>query len=255
MYDTEPPVPATSKQLDYITGLVESRFEHWSDAPPELQRFLPRPDMTIRQASRAIDVWKAVPTIWQRGEHPLQIAQRRKADHLWGKDGVSEDVIVGRWDSALSPYFEIRREVTGRHFTGQSLRIDRLLKPRGWNWQCGHEHWVGLEVKRWKTSGTSAYAQAADYASTTWDGIDTDNGLVIVGLHVADKEEALHLRPMGCFGFHVGLGRLWNPDSVEPDLEIYWGGSRMWSGSTDPYFDPAIKMTHRWCPRRKFGSR
>lgn len=243
-----PAPPITENQWRYLNSLLAARFDSLHDIPPELVGVvIPRDDMTIDEASRAIDVVKSIPSRWERQKAANLERRDRLVEHLLGIDGVDEEVVARRWDDILAWHFSIRREVTGEHFSGHRLRIDRLLSPAGWRWGCGHAHEVGFEIKTGRGS-KNVTGQAADYANTRWQKAPGD-GFVIVGIFRNDPEESRHLAAMGCFAFTI------EPDwsTGDPELHLMWNGTRMWSGLTT---GTTRRIPHKkWCPSRKFGSR
>lgn len=235
---------ATEPQITYLTSLFAARFAHKDEVPEPLRCFLPRTDMTVEEASHAIDIIKAIPSLWEREKIKRQQTVERWQVWMLGEKGRERDA-EARWDDVLAWHFYIRRQVNGTHFSGKRLRIDRMLSPRKWAWGCGHQHEVGFEIKA-SVCQTDA-AQAADYANTKWDG--TPDEYTIVGLYRWDRDKARPLAGIGCFAFVVEHN--WKIQG--PALTLCWNGNRMWTGSlTGESRDiPALP----WCPSRKFGSR
>lgn len=246
---------ATDRQLRYLHELILVRADIPLGEPekvaPPLRAFVPHAGMTMEQASKAIEMWKMVPTKRDRWQEVKTEASREVYKWLHSD---TEATVAKRWDTILEPHFFVEREVRGLHWSGARLRIDRILRPKGWTWACGHSHAIGFEIKTDRAKWPDVVAQAADYANTTWVGLD-EGGVVLVGVSVSDVELTRQLSPVGCFGFSIQPAWI-EPHQSAPDLHIYWNGSRMWTGTTNPE-RPAQQRIARtgWCPVRKFGSR
>lgn len=246
---------ATDRQLRYLHELVIRRANIPLGMPervdPALRIFVPHAGMTMEQASKAIEFWKLIPTSWNRWQAAKN--ERSQKVRQW-LHGDAEAVVANRWDTILDLHFFIDREVRGLHWSGARLRIDRILRPKGWTWDCGHSHAIGFEIKTDRAKWPDVVAQAADYANTTWAGVN-EGGIVLVGVSVPDIELTRQLAPVGCFGFSIHPAWI-EPHHHEPDLHLHWNGTRMWTGTTDPNRTAARRIAHTgWCPVRKFGSR
>jgi hypothetical protein len=90
--------------------------------------------------------------------------------------GGSESDAVNELVNVFSPHFYIEREVKGVHFSGRRLRLDLLLRPiRSNEWKNPNTAF-GIEVKlphneRGWGDCSRHFAQACDYANTSWDGV------------------------------------------------------------------------------------
>lgn len=236
---------ASNAQRGYIRNLLKER-----PVPPAAREIIAQiaqgqRSLTQDEASHLIDALRCTPTF-------ADIARRdaeAKRDHLWGKDGVSEEVTAQRWDRELEPYFHIQREIHGRHWSGQRLRIDRILWPR-FHWSNGSQTPIGFEIKT-AAGLRNDTSQASDYANTRWElrpphpaqeaDIPTQ-GLLLVALHRDTGEDSRPLAPHGCLAFVIGH------EYRDVTLSIYFNGQRMWS-------DLRGVTNNNWSPRRKFGAR
>ena len=88
---------------------------------------------------------------------------------------MSEESYKQRVFDILRPHFEIHTEVTGKHFSGKSLRIDAIVTPKAnVEWKnksvaMGIEFKDDLRMRGDTTNYTRWLAQCVDYASTYWD--------------------------------------------------------------------------------------
>lgn len=83
--------------------------------------------------------------------------EKQLADHVLEK--------LGEW-------FDVEREVTGRYWTGEPVRIDAVLRPKdttGWHDQAPA---LGIEFKQSGATGYEAIAQAVSYSHCRWDGYE-----------------------------------------------------------------------------------
>ncbi|MBM7079114.1 hypothetical protein [Micromonospora humida] len=106
------------------------------------------------------------------GEHPRGDAYNAELSlDRFGSERELADRVLER----LAPWFEIRREVTGRHCSGRSLRIDAMLRPRDAGSWRDPDVAFGVEFKLpGGDSGVGPYtgwvAQAVSYTHTDWVG-------------------------------------------------------------------------------------
>jgi hypothetical protein len=241
----------TDAQREYLLKLIETREITYDGGTASLLRDSWESGwMTVAEASDFIDLLRNAP----RKKTPWQITQERRAsvcaqvrDFMWGRDGANEATVAERWDSMLSPHFFIQREVWGTHFTGQRLRIDRVLWPK-FDWADGTDTPIGFEIKT-SAGAKKGRRQAADYGSTVWDievpfpwSDAPKHRMLLIGLHSNDREDSRQLEPHGGFSFVFEPGR-----AVDVDLRLYYNGSLMWS------VENGVRPT-RWGARRRIGA-
>lgn len=91
---------------------------------------------------------------------------------------ATEAELAERVLERLDPWFQISREVPGQHWTGRTLKVDAILRPRNPRDWKNPDAALGLEFKR-VTPGarnvsikttTGFAAQAIDYTQTDWQG-------------------------------------------------------------------------------------
>jgi hypothetical protein len=259
--------PASDAQRQYLRALLGTR-----DAPVEVARlaYLAEHDpgrLTVSQASELIDALRKKKSSAQIAEERRQDECERLRAYMWGTLGgevAGEDVVADRWDDALNPHFVIQREVWGTHWTGQRLRIDRVLWPR-FSWSDGTDTPIGFEIKT-RAGSKKGPRQAADYAATKWDLMPPhpvwansvpDNGTLLIGLHCNHRDESRALETFGGFGFvyePVNRYQVVDDHGTEEvgihstgDLRLYYNGALMWSHHS------GVRPT-RWGARRKIGS-
>lgn len=251
----------TTYQRDRLRYLLATKQVPWNSN--HLVQKLGNGGISRDEAAVLIDRMANAPSL----PTPADRAAAALRDHLWGQmpgwQYEPETVVADRWDEVLDPHFHIQREVTGRHWAGKPLRIDRVLWPR-FSWGNGRRTPIGFEIKT--ARGTKHDTrQANDYANTTWrldppnspscewDMHAPENGLLLIGLHRDDPEQSRALEPHGAFAFVVRPGgtRSWRPDrprAGDPFIGLYFNGHLMWAT------EPGVASVNNWAPTRKIGA-
>jgi hypothetical protein len=123
-----------------------------------------------------------VPLAGEPNPFVADIPQPRER-HLWKvpMDIVghkNEAELVQRVLARLEPWFLIEEQVEGQHFTGKTLRIDAIIRPRQPELWHNPQTALGLEFKTFNSRDretsvkdiTGLAAQAIDYTHVDWPG-------------------------------------------------------------------------------------
>lgn len=195
--------------------------------------------------------------------NPLSISQlvHRCLDYA-GKDAGRERDVAGETLERLSPYFHIKEEVEGRHFSGKSVRIDAIVTPREPSEWKGDSVCFGVEFKDFNNFGTSFdtkdytrwWAQAFDYAHSSFDGygfvhVFPYNCMSRFASNVGTDVAMFFSKFLG----QVGIGELRpSPQAFRGkrslEFVMHWDHI-LWCESR------GVKQGRYWSMKRKFGSR
>lgn len=173
---------------------------------------------------------------------------------------VTEAELADRVLARLDPWFHIAREVPGQHWTGSTLRLDAILRPRdprGWK---NPNAALGLEFKRLLSTDvrndsmghTAGHAaQCIDYTQTKWSGygripVFTCPGVMRWTERIDDEHDvgaAMYTRLLGQFG--VG------------ELILYWGFGLVFCLNGNPIWGERKGLIHgkTWGLTPRTGSR
>lgn len=164
---------------------------------------------------------------------------------------TTESQMVAAWTAILQPYFDIENEVWGKHWRGDSMRIDMVLHPK-FEWQGGGNFPIGFEIKRPGANEAKLIGQAVDYANTQWFSSRYDSEVdMFIAVYAPMYQNKSACKDHGIILTEQMLGRL---GVAHFDIDSYYGlnlrvsGQRMWSqrnGAQGP----------NWSAKRKFGSR
>jgi len=164
---------------------------------------------------------------------------------------VTESQMVAAWTAILQPYFAIENEVWGKHWRGDSMRIDMVLYPK-FQWQGGGKFPIGFEIKGSDVNEAKLIGQAVDYANTQWHSAFYDEPIeMFIAVYAPMYQNKPRCKDHGIILTEQMLGRL---GVAHFDIDDHYGlnlrvsGQRMWSqrnGAEGP----------NWSAKRKFGSR
>lgn len=159
----------------------------------------------------------------------------------------SESDLVNLIVESLSDKFMFSREVKGKHLTGKPCKIDLVCKPRDASPWCDEDPVFGIEVKRGRRNNDpsdniiSAYAQAVDYANSTFDQYGSMKVFVLTpycDVYGSDSVVKLAWK-LGVGDMRYTYGYGW---------ALYGGANRIWS-EKDGRPHSRISM------KRRFGHR
>ena len=94
------------------------------------------------------------------------------------KENLTEQNLTEAFCSLFEKDFEIKRDVWGKHFSGQPVRIDLMLIPKDISLLRNKNLTFGIEIKNPLTYGDNGrrnsdiYAQCLDYAQSKFHGYD-----------------------------------------------------------------------------------
>ncbi|WP_399559037.1 hypothetical protein OIA45_49190 (plasmid) [Streptomyces chartreusis] len=171
----------------------------------------------------------------------------------------TEAELADRVLARLEPWFHITREAPGQHWTGRTLYLDAILRPRRTDGWKNPQAALGLEFKRLAPGGqnvplgyaTGYAAQCIDYTQTEWVGygripVFTCPGAMRWIGRVNDEYDygaAMYTRLLGQFG--VG------------ELVLYWGFGLVFCLSGHPVWGERKGVIHgrNWGLEPRTGSR
>lgn len=150
--------------------------------------------------------------------------QRRNIEIIPGS--LDEEMFTHIILKCLEPYFEIRREVWGTHFSGRKVKIDAILKPKDNREWRNKDLVIGLEIKNpllWHTNNrrdSDLLAQCVDYFMSKFSGVK-DMIVLICPLPIKVKSFEL-LR----FISRYNVGHLGFDD--KKGIGFYYAGQYFW---------------------------
>jgi len=172
---------------------------------------------------------------------------------------MDEDQIRREVLSTLRPSFNIRKEVPGKHFTGQKFRLDAVVTPRHPQRWKNSDVALGIEFKDvMRLSGdtknfTKSMAQCFDYSNTYWEDFGYLHIFVCPSLikqvpkgksECEAQVEGTLTRVMG----QMGIGELKHWDWKGWAFTLH-SGHRLWSEKK------GVEEGKHWNLEREFGSR
>ena len=170
---------------------------------------------------------------------------------------MSENDVRNHYLRQLEDHFIIETEIPGKHFSGKTLKIDAVVRPRDTNSWKNPAVALGIEFKdsnryseNYDTKDfTKWLAQCVDYSNTNW----VDYGYIYIFTCpslIEGVAPGVIGEPMFVENFmgQIGIGELKNISNYGVSFVLH-GHHRIWS------VNAGVEFGKHYSLKRKFGSR
>lgn len=167
-----------------------------------------------------------------------------------------EERRIATWLPRLEQHFHVQREVWGAHFSGKSLRVDAVIRPKDVSEWKNKDAAFAVEFKRyvaadWGGDGARWAAQCVDYAHTKWNNYGALHVLIAGGFDPRpiprdDPKDPSTVMPR-MLG-HLGVGEL-RLDPRDGLSIILHGRHKIWMESIGAYEAKRNGLERKWGAR------
>jgi hypothetical protein len=167
----------------------------------------------------------------------------------------SEESFIREWMPRIEKHFHVDREIEGKHFSGKTLRIDAVIRPRDTTGWANPNAALGLEFKSSRIQSGASWgdtvkwlAQSVDYSNTKWDRYGYIYTLVAGGINPIQRRRGSDFRYLQMLAAHLGVGEL-QIDRNEGLSIVFSGEHLLWTEVRGPIFARKHKLERKWGAR------